>query len=173
LGAVLWAAPAGQSWADTTGVPLDQLLSDIQKVLINVRDASDTDALPAMTAVNVTLRGTLSRQADGSLKFYILEASAHVTDESVQELRLQLGPPEPSDKSPVSASAAPLADAIIDAARNVKRAANRDPPLHLVKLEASIEFTVEKEASGSIVLLGGKAGRADTQQITLVFSEKR
>ncbi len=125
-----------------------------------------------MTAVNLTLRAKLSREADGSLKLHILEAGGSVSDESVQELRLQLGPPEPSDKSPVAASALPLADAIIDAARNVKQAANRDPPLHLVKLEASIEFTVQKEASGSIVLVGGKAGRQDTQQITLTFAQK-
>ena len=172
VGAALWALPSTQGWADSVGVPLDQLLSDIQKVLIKVRDASGVDALPAMTAVNLTLRGTLSRQADGSLKFYIFEGGARASEESVQQLRLQLGPPEPSDRSPVTASVMPLADAIIDAARDVKRAATRDPPLHLIKLEASIEFTVEREVSGSIVLVGGKVGDVNTQQITLTFAEK-
>lgn len=157
--------------ANAADVPLDDFLSEIQKVLIKVRDASDVDALPALTAVHLTIRTTLSREANGSLKFHIIEAGAKGSDESIQEIRLALQPPSASDKSPVAASVEPLADAIIDAARNVKKAATRDPPLHLSALEASVEFTVEKEASGNLVLVGAKVGSKNTQQIVISFGK--
>jgi Trypsin-co-occurring domain 2 len=160
--------PSAASAAD---VPIDDFLSDIQKVLIKVRDASDVDALPALTAVHLTIRTTLSREANGSLKFHIIEAGAKGSDESVQEIRLELQPPGAADKSPVAASVAPLADAIIDAARNVKKATTRDPPLHLTALEASVEFTVEKEASGNLVFVGAKAGSKNTQKIVISFGK--
>lgn len=169
---ILLALPVTHGSADTTGVPIDELLSDIQKVLVKVRDASNEDALPELIAVTLTLRTTLTREANGSLKFHILEAGAKGSDESVQELRVQLGPPEPADKSPVVVSILPLADAIIDAARSVKNAATRNPPLHLTSLEATVEFTVEKEASGSIVLFGAKAGSRNTQKIVVTFGKK-
>jgi hypothetical protein len=157
--------------ANSADVSLEDFLSDVQKVLIKVRDASDVDALPKLTAVHLTIRTTLKREADGSLKFHVIEAGAKGSDENIQELRLELRPPDPADKSPVAASVAPLADAIIDAARNVKRAATRDPPLHLTALEASVEFTVEKEASGNIVFVGAKVGSRDTQQIVISFGK--
>jgi hypothetical protein len=173
---VVWSAACGLPMApgfaaDAPDIPIDELLSDIQTALVKVRDASDVDALPTLTAVHLTLRAALTREANGSLKFHILEAGAKGSEESIQELRLQLRPPQAADKSPVSKSVIPLADAIIDAAREVKKAATRNPPLHLTTLEASVEFTVEKEASGSIVFFGAKAGNRNTQKIILTFGK--
>ena len=171
--ASLWVLCNAPSGAATGDISIDELLSDIQKVLIKVRDASDVDALPALTSIDLTLRATLTREANGSLKFHILEAGAKGSDESVQEIHLQLRPPEPADRSPVAASVAPLADAIIDAARSVKKATTRDPPLHLTTLEAIVEFAVEKEASGSIVFVGARAGSQNSQKINLTFGIKQ
>jgi Trypsin-co-occurring domain 2 len=169
--AVVFALVNAPAWADTSDVPLDQLLSDIQKALIKVRDASEIDALPPLSTIHLTLRATLKREADGSLKFHVLEAGAKASDESVQELHLQLEPPDAPDKSPAGASVAPLADAIIDAARSVKKAATGNPPLHLAKLEARVEFTIEKEA-GFIVFVGAKANSQNIQEIVLTFGKK-
>jgi hypothetical protein len=154
---------------DGPTVPLDELLSDIQQALIKVRDASDTDNLPPLTAVQLTLRATLTQEGGASLKFHILDANFIGSDERVQELRLTLKPPQEADQSPTAAAVMPLADAIIDAARSVKKAMTREPPLHLNTLEASVEFTVEKGASGSILFFGGKGGTRNAQQIILTF----
>jgi hypothetical protein len=180
IAVAVWTAALASARAEGTGVPLDQLLSDVQQVLIKVRDAADGESLPVLASVNLVLRTSLVKQADGSIKVVILDAGANISDETVQEIRLTLQPPRRSDKSPVAGSVKPLADAIIDAARSVKRAANRDPPLHLVKLEASIAFTVEKEvgvSAGFRILpitidLGGKAKGTNVQQINLIFGEK-
>jgi hypothetical protein len=135
--------------AETVGVPLDDLLSGIQNVLIKVKDAVDADDLPSQ--------------------------------ESTQELRLELEPPRVEDKAPVAASVAPLVEAIVGAARDVKKAETRDPPLHLVKLEAEIDFEIKKTSSGSFGFdlipisadVGGKLGQTGVQRITIIFSEER
>lgn len=159
------------SRAAGSDVSIDQFLTQIQTVLVKIRDSADVDALPELKSITVKMRAGLKREADGTLKFHVLEAGADVSDESVQEIDLELGPPQPADKSPVVASVLPLADAIINAARDVKKAATRDPPLHLRKLEASVEFTVEKEASGVLIFVGAKTGSKNVQKIVITFSE--
>jgi hypothetical protein len=164
--------------ADVSGVSLDAVLSDVQTVLVKVRDATKTDSLPELQAVRLDLRASLQRQADGSFKLFVIEAGAKVSDTTIQEIRLELEPPKAADKAQVAASAAPLANAIIEAARSVKSAEKRDPPLHLVKLEAKIEFTVEKGTNAGFTILpisvsiDGQLKNETSQTITLVFADK-
>lgn len=81
----------------------------------------------------------------------------------------------------MAASVAPLVEAIVGAARDVKKAETRDPPLHLVKLEAEIDFEIKKTSSGSFGFdlipisadVGGKLGQTGVQRITIIFSEER
>jgi hypothetical protein len=176
--ALLSGSSIQPSYADNSGVSLDALLSDVQKVLVKVRDTtSDDPSMPTLKDVRLELKASLQKTADGTLKLYILDTGASASGTTVQEIHLELSPPQPSDKSPVAASVAPLAEAIIDAARSVKLAASRDPPLHLKKLEATIEFTVEKEATGSAGFhilpvsfdFGGKLTSSNTQHVTLTF----
>jgi hypothetical protein len=152
-------------------VSIAGFLSDIEKVLVKVRDAADVDDLPPLKNIQLRIATTLSKSADGSLKFRVIEAGADLSNESKQEINLELRPPQPADKSKVSVSILPLADAIIDAARDVKKAMSGDPPLHLGKLEASVEFTVKKEASGTLLFVGAKAGSEDSQKILITFGE--
>lgn len=166
---------AASCHAEESKLPVDLLLTDIQKVLIKVRDATASDLLPALSDVNLDLRVLSAKDASGTVKLYVVEGGAGVKATTAQEIKLDLGPPEPSDKSQVSSSVAPLADAIIDAARSAKLAASRDPPLHLRRLEASIEFTVELDAKvgGGFTIIPvsveAKTSSANTQLITLVF----
>jgi hypothetical protein len=164
----LWVNGAHAASGD---VSIDSLLVDVQTVLVKVRDAADVEDLPVLKSVTLTISAGLTRSADGSLRFHVLEAGAEASGESAQELLLDLGPPEPADKSPVSIPILPLADAIINAARDVRKAASREPPLHLHKLEASVEFTVEKSASGSLLFMGAKVGTRNAQKIVLRFGE--
>jgi hypothetical protein len=52
--------------ADTGGVALDQLLSDIQQALIKVRDADDVSAQLRLENVRLNLRGTVAYDASRS-----------------------------------------------------------------------------------------------------------
>jgi hypothetical protein len=163
------------------GVPLDEVLSNIQQTLIKIRDAVDADSLPTLQSVNLDIQASIVREANGQIKVVILEVGGHGSIKTTQEIKLTLAPPSPGDRSKVSASVAPLADAIIEAARAVKLAASREPPLHLAKLEATIAFAVEKGVSGSggfrivpiTVDLGGKVAQSDSQKITLTFSASK
>jgi hypothetical protein len=163
--------------ADTGGVALDQLLSDIQQALIKVRDADDVSAQLRLENVRLNLRGTVAYDASGGVKLLVVSLGGGGSETSTQEIELTLEPPRAADRSKVSASAAPLADAIIEAARDVKRAASRDPPLHLKELSATISFTVEKHVDGSAgfhilpvtIDMGGKVRKEDVQKITIAF----
>jgi hypothetical protein len=165
--------------AEVSGVPLDEVLSSVQQTLIKIRDAAQTDSLPALQSVELDVRASLVREGSGSVKLVILELGARTSEETTQEIKLTLVPPGSGDKSKTGASVAPLADAIVEAARAAKRAATGDPPLHLAKLEATIAFAVEKGASGSggfqllpiTVDLGGKVKQSNIQRITLTFGK--
>jgi hypothetical protein len=170
---------AGPLHADS-GVSLDKLLSDIQRTLIKVRDTSDISSLLRLETVKLNLRGTVAYNAEGKATLFIVDLGGGGSESSAQEIDLTLEPPRPGDRSRVSGSTAPLADAIIDAARDVKQAASREPPLHLKELSATISFTVEKSADVSAGLkilpvtaeIGGKLKREDVQKITIVFLPK-
>jgi hypothetical protein len=164
--------------ADDSGLSLDALLTDVQRVLIKVRDATQSDDLPTLKAVHLDLKAAVEKEADGTVKLYVLEVGTNAKSDTVQEIKVDLTPPQPADKSPVSASVAPLADAIIGAARSVKQAGSRDPPLHLKQLEATISFAVERAANGSAGFhllpisfdLTGKIQSSSVQQVSIVFS---
>jgi hypothetical protein len=165
--------------AEASGVPFDEVLSSVQQTLIKIRDVTETDSLPALQSVELDVRASLVREGGGAVKVVILELGTHASAETTQEIKLTLAPPRPGDRSEVARSVAPLADAIIEAARAARKAATRDPPLHLAKLEATIAFAIEKDASGSggfrllpiTVDLGGKVQQSDIQRIALTFGK--
>jgi hypothetical protein len=165
--------------AEVGSVPLDEVLSSVQQTLIKIRDTAEADSLPALQSVELDIRASLVKEANGTVKVVILELGAHVSQETTQEIKLTLAPPGAGDRSKVGASVAPLADAIVEAARAAKRATKGEPPLRLAKLEATIAFTVEKGAigSGSFRLLpitadlGGKVQQSDLQRIVLTFGK--
>jgi hypothetical protein len=79
-------------YADTN-LPLDGLLSDIQKVLVKVRDSTNDDAnMPPLKDVHLELITSLEREADGSVTFYVLDVDADTSDKTLQEIQLDLGP---------------------------------------------------------------------------------
>jgi hypothetical protein len=139
--------PLAATAADDNTVALDLLLSDVQSALIKVRGATEDESLPPLSRVKLTLQTTLIDKGDGKLELAIVEVGGSLSSERSQELTIELEPPHVEDKSPVSSSSDSLADAIIAAARSIKAAASRDPPLHLVKLTSSIQFVVQKDAA--------------------------
>jgi hypothetical protein len=162
-----------------SGVVVDELLTKVQESLLRVRDAVEEEELPPLQKVTLRLNSSLVKQLNGKISLFIVEFGANVAEEAVQEIKLELGPPRPSDESEVAGEADALADAIVAAAKAVKKAASRQPPLHLRKLTATIKFVVTSDAGGGakfLVLpvtldLGGKVKSVATQEAVLVFGE--
>jgi hypothetical protein len=160
-------------------VILDELLTEVQKTLIRVGDAIAKEDLPPLNKVALKLKSVLVTKADGRVFLYIVQLGAKVTREAVQEINLELKPPKPAVATPVLSIKDTLATAIIEAAKSAKKAAKREPPLHLTKLTAKIKFIVKRDVSGGATFkllpvtlkLGGQARDATTQEIIVEFKD--
>lgn len=180
LMAVLVTLPSAVA-AEDGAMPIDRLLTDIQSTLIRVRDAADVESLPPLSKVTLILNASLTTTGGGKVELVIVEAGGSISNGITQEITLELAPPQDKDKSPVGASTDSLADAIVEAARAVHKAAERTPPLHLKRLEASIAFTVKKDAnagSGFKLLpvtaqLEGKIENHDRQTAIIEFASEK
>ena len=84
-----------------SGVILDELLTEVQKTLIRVRDTIAEEDLPPLNRITLKLKSALVTKADGKVSLYIVQLGAMVTSEAVQEINLELKPPKPSDATPV------------------------------------------------------------------------
>ena len=159
------------------GVILDELLTEVQKTLIRVSDTIEKEDLPPLNKVALKLKSALVTKADGKVSLYIVQLGANVTREAVQEIHLELKPPEPTGTTPVLSIKDTLATAIIEAAQSAKKASKRKPPLHLSKLVAKIKFIVKRDVGGGInfkllpvtIKLGGQARDVTTQEIIVEF----
>ncbi len=160
-----------------TGVVVDALLTEVQQTLVRVRDEGDDADLPPLSKITLNLKNELKRGAGGRLSLYVVELGSSVAEESVQEISLVLEPPRDSDRSPVSETGDLLADAIIQSARAVKRAADGTPPLHLKTLTAKVRFVVSADASAGVgftllpigIDLGGEVKTVAVQEVVVEF----
>ena len=160
-----------------SGVILDELLTEVQKTLVRVRDTIDEEDLPPLNKIALKLKSALVTKADGKVSLYIVQLGAMVAREAIQEINLELKPPKSTDATPVLSIKDTLATAIIEAAKSAKKASKRKPPLRLSKLTAKIRFIVKREVSGGVnfkllpvtIKLGGQARDVTTQEIILEF----
>ena len=160
-----------------SGVILDELLTEVQKTLIRVRDTIEEEELPPLYKVVLKLKSALVTKADGRVSLYIVQLGATVAREAIQEINLELKPPKPTDTTPVLSIKDTLATAIIEAAKGAMKASKRKPPLHLSKLSAKIRFVVKQEVSGGgifrllpvTIRLGGQVRDVTSQEIMVEF----
>lgn len=158
-------------------VILDELLTEVQKTLIRVSTSIEKNELPPLKKITLKLKSALVTKADGKVSLFIVQLGAGVDNEAVQEINLELNPPEPSDAALLRSIEDTLATAIIEAARSANRASKRKPPLRLSKLTAKIRFVVKTEGGGGVnfkllpvtIKLGGQARETTTQQIIIEF----
>ena len=158
-------------------VLLDELLTEVQKTLVRVNGSIEKDQLPPLNKITLKLKNTLVTKADGKVSLYIVQLGATVTKETVQEVNLELKPPKPTDSVLVRSIEDTLATAIIDGAKSAHKASQRNPPLRIYKLTATIRFVVRTEGCVGVnfklltvtVKLGGKVRDVSTHQIIIEF----
>ena len=159
-----------------TNIAVDELLTELQRTLILVRDAVNDENLPPLSKATLNLKSRLKKVADGQASLFIIEMGAEVVEESVLEVRLELEPPLESDSVRVSSVSDLLADAIIKLATAVQRARQGKPPLHLHKLTAAVHFVVSSNTEGGAgfsilpaVKLSGGVETQDVQELIVEF----
>ena len=160
-----------------TETVVDVLLTELQRTLVRVRDASNEEDLPPLTKATLNLKSVLNEEAGGEVSLFVIQLGSKVEKAAVQEIRLELGPPHDSDRSPASSASDLLADAIIQSTKAVKRARDGTPPLHLHKLTAAVRFVLSSDTGANAgfnilpvtVQLGGKVETQAVQELIVEF----
>jgi hypothetical protein len=166
---------------DVTKVQIEKLLSQIQKALQIVQNATVADAsikLPELESVTLNLSAELIKGAGATVDLYIVSFGAELSKETTQSITLQLEPPKPVRSTKRAEEIAePLAKAILSAARG---AASAEPMLKLAELKASIKFVVDAKGHGGLKFallpitgeMKGQVSQATTQEIIVSFKVK-
>ena len=148
------ASPACATTHAQTDVVVDDLLTQMQAVLMDVEESRITYPqlnLPQLTKATLYLKSTIIKETDGKISVVVVQLGREVSEHSILELRLDLAPPRDSDPSEVSNDVQQsLSRAIIEAATAVARAEAGVPPLRLQKLTATIRFVVGADAGGGL-----------------------
>ena len=162
---------------DLTKVQIEQLLSQVQKAIQIVQNATVADAsikLPELESVTLNLSAELIKGAGATINLYIVSFGADLSKETTQSITMQLKPPRPDRRIRRVEISEPLANAILSAARG---AASAEPMLNLAELKASIKFVVVAKGDGGVKFtllpitgeMKGKVSQATTQEIIVSF----
>lgn len=159
---------------------LENILQEVQRALIKVQNEAETGSLPPLDNVSLNLSAELASDLDGKISLYIVSFGAGISKTSTQSIRIELTPPKPRTKSPVSSSfGESLSEAILGAAKAVKATQEEEPVLELRELEALLKFVIKKDGQGGVKFaiapitldLGGKIQTSETQEIKVTFKQ--
>ncbi len=155
---------------------VEDLLTELQRSLVRVKDAVDEHELPLLSNVTLKLKTTMSASAGGSVSLFVVDLGAEITDSSIVDVTLHLKPPRDSDTTLASSVSDLLAEAVISSLRAVKVAERGIPPLHLDRLKVTIRFAVESTGAGGIALkvfsFGGDVKTSTVQEMTVEFTKR-
>ena len=177
---LLIAVVSPPSYAQTE-IPLDRLLTELQRTLVRVRDALADSDLPPFTSALLRVSSTLKRTRGGELALFVAQIDSDVKETSILEVQIELQPPRNSDSVPVSSTSDVLADAIIRASHTIKLAQRGSPPLRPRKLTAAVSFAASSSVGGGsdirFEFLGidvgatarASSGRKQTHHIAITF----
>jgi hypothetical protein len=158
-----------------------ELLNEVQKGLADAQAELQGARFPALESVTLTLQTEVVRRGEAGITILIFSFGRKWEKERAQEMTLTLRPPEaaPPTAARVRPSvSAELVAAIVAAARGVKEAGDRQPPLHLARFEATFSFVVKTDTRGGLPFeivpvsaeLQGDLTRTARHSITITFS---
>jgi hypothetical protein len=120
-------------------------------------------------------------EGNGKISLWVVELGAGQNAEYASSVTLTLKPPPPGSASNIAAIhlADALREAIISGARAIKEAGEGNPPLIADKLEASVRFALDRDASGKLAIKfppfevsgGGGVKGAAVQAITVTYKK--
>jgi len=160
-------------------IAIEQVLTQIKQALANISTRLEQGALPKLKSVTLTLQTTVTKDAGGKVKLFVISFGHKWEKEKSQELVLQLTPPPPGVGANVGAVSVTqqLEDAIIAAAQGYKNAEATGLKLQLTGVSESLNFTVSRSSNAGVSLeitpvtvdLSGDLSNKAIQKIVIVF----
>jgi hypothetical protein len=168
----------GQTSAGDGTLSLTDLVREVKVALLQVEEAAERQDLPKLESAVLEVKTSLKLEGDGKISMWVVELGGGQNNEYASTVTLTLKPPPPGSSSNIAAVhlADALREAIISGARAIKAAGQGNPPLVADKLEASVHFAVERDASGKVSIKfppfeasgggGVKSGAVQTISVT-------
>jgi hypothetical protein len=160
---------------------LDDLVRELKVALLQVSEATETQNLPNLESAVLEANTSMKVEANGTISLWVVEVGGGQNNEFASTVTLTLKPPPPGSSSNISAVhlADVLKEAILSGARAIHAAAQGNPPLIADKLEASVRFAVQRDASGKLSVkfppfdasVGGHITGAEVQTITVTYKK--
>jgi hypothetical protein len=170
-----------QTSAHDDALSLTDLVREVKVALLQVGEAAERQNLPQLESAVLTAKTSMKVEGDGKISLWIIELGGGQNNEYASTVTMTLKPPAPGSPSNIGTLrlADALREAIISGARAIKAAAQGNPPLIADKLEASVNFAVERDASGKVAVkfppfeVSGGAGvkSAAVQTITVTYKK--
>jgi hypothetical protein len=174
------ASGAAQA-ANDDAVSLTDLVREVKVTLLQVADAAERENLPSLDNAVLEAKTSVKLAGDSKISLWVVEVGAGQNNEYASTVTLTLKPAPPGTGSDIATVrlADVLTEAILSGARAIAEAKKGNPPLLADKLEASIRFAIQREASGKIAVKFppfevGAGGRVTNDQIqTLAVTYKK
>ncbi len=136
-----------QEASDDADISLSELVRQTKIALLRV-EQQWPDGAPEFHAATLIVQSGMTIEANGKVRFFVIEAGAEGSTSGSSTVELRLTSPDP--ESAENKSKAPLADAlaaaILGASGAIEAAARGEPPLQAESVKATIEFTVSGSA---------------------------
>lgn len=183
LGFLLIAPTGGmaQSAGSDSVLSLADLVREVKVALLQVSDATEAQNLPKLESAVLEANTSMKVEGDGKVSLWVIEVGGGKSAEYASTVTLTLRPPPPGSPSNIAAItfAPALKEAILSGARAIRAAGQGNPPLLADKLEASVHFAIERDASGKLAVKfppfeisgGGDVTSAEIQTITVTYKK--
>lgn len=144
-------------------------LRDIKAAVQEVQRHLEHENL-SIDKVELELKTTVDKKADGTLKFKIVEIGADVSHEDVQTLGISLKPGA-GGVNLMAGISEELTDGIEATVAVTREAAQMQPPFHLDEATVSVEVGMTREGTVKI-FVGGSTSRATSHTVTFTIKSK-
>lgn len=162
------------------GLPLADMIRETKVALLRVQEKAEARNLPPLSSAILEFNTIQEVDADGSVKFLVVELGGGPTTESTSTVKITLRPPQPGAGTDVAniQLADRLAEGILAAAKSLAEAARGKPPLVVSAVEVGIKFAVKRSANGGLSLefppfdlkAGGGVKASEIQIVTVNYA---
>lgn len=183
--AIAAAAMAAQSAAaqDSSGLPLAEMIRETKIALLRVQEKAEARNLPPLSSAILEVNTVQQVDANGSVKFLVIELGGGPATEAATTVKLTLVPPSPGAGSDVAKVqlADRLAEVILASVQSIAEAHKGKPPLIASAVEVAVKFGVVRSANGGLAIqfppfelkAGGKIKASEIQTVTVTYATPR
>ncbi|WKN46529.1 trypco2 family protein [Tunicatimonas pelagia] len=146
-------APSLSIAQEEDDIPLDLVVSEIQKGLMIVQTELAEESIPQLKSVEMTFQTTKSIKKGGKVKILVFSFGKEWSSEKSHKVKIKLVPPKPFSKDEISSEknvAKDLSDLIINTSRAIQDMESGEPPLELSEFTTELNFVTVRGTNGGV-----------------------